>query len=379
MADDFDEEDLESREGNYHALANLLDGSEAEIVELWIERVANIVVERSLDRSQLEDSIRWFIRHVGWRLRDGGPTRTPSAEEHGAQRFSIGFELAEMLEEYGALLDVVEHVAKQEKLPLEMGAYAALARNVVAGSAQAVLAFVNEEREQRTALARRHFAFLAHELRNPMQNLVLALRSWDAGVDPERLRGSIARAVEHLQRQIDHELVETHDAASISAPTPNNVVFDLVTLVDEVIELNRPFGTGRDIELTADTPTRLEVELDRGMVWSVLTNLVRNGIKFTKDGTVVSIIVRATDEDVRLVVRDGCGGLPDGTHEKIFRAFHQVGRDRSGFGLGLAIARQACEAHGGTISVADAPGGCEFVVTLPRVYAPDPAARRVEA
>ena len=61
-----------------------------------------------------------------------------------------------------------------------------------------------------------------------------------------------------------------------------------------------------------------------------------------------------------------CGGLPDGASTELFEPFVQRGTDRSGLGLGLAIVRQAVEAHGGTVAVENLPGrGCVFTVRLP--------------
>jgi len=65
-------------------------------------------------------------------------------------------------------------------------------------------------------------------------------------------------------------------------------------------------------------------------------------------------------------VEDECGGLAEGKLEELFHPFTQAGVDRSGFGLGLAISKQAIEAHHGTIHVRNVPGkGCNFTIDLP--------------
>jgi signal transduction histidine kinase len=106
--------------------------------------------------------------------------------------------------------------------------------------------------------------------------------------------------------------------------------------------------------------------VDPRLVSSALTNLVRNAVKFTHQGGTVEIRARVAEERVSIEVEDGCGGLPPGFVERAFAPFAQMGADRTGFGLGLAIAKQAADAHGGSIRVQNLPGkGCIFVLELP--------------
>ncbi len=78
------------------------------------------------------------------------------------------------------------------------------------------------------------------------------------------------------------------------------------------------------------------------------------------------------DGRICIEVADACGGLPPGRADELFTPMIQRGEDRSGFGLGLAIALQAAEAHHGTIRVRDLPGhGCVFVLDLPAALKED--------
>ena len=91
-------------------------------------------------------------------------------------------------------------------------------------------------------------------------------------------------------------------------------------------------------------------------------NLLANAVKFTRTGGSVTVRVRPS----LIEVEDECGGLRPEDEKHVFEAFRQAGQDRSGFGLGLAIARAAIEAHGGTLSLRNLPGkGCIFAVSLP--------------
>jgi signal transduction histidine kinase len=85
-------------------------------------------------------------------------------------------------------------------------------------------------------------------------------------------------------------------------------------------------------------------------------------VKFTHSGRTVRVRVRPGTVEIE----DECGGLREGDEKRIFQAFRQSSEDRSGFGLGLAIARQAIEAHGGSVQVRNLPGkGCVFQVSMP--------------
>jgi signal transduction histidine kinase len=115
------------------------------------------------------------------------------------------------------------------------------------------------------------------------------------------------------------------------------------------------------------------VEVDRHLIASALANLVQNGIKFTPPKGSVTVSVRLKGDRVLIEVSDECGGLPAGKADSLFRAYVQTHRDRSGLGLGLALARQSVEANGGLLRVQDIPGtGCVFTVDLPSVAPPAP-------
>ena len=77
---------------------------------------------------------------------------------------------------------------------------------------------------------------------------------------------------------------------------------------------------------------------------------------------------------VQIEVEDECGGLPPGEAEDLFRPFEQRDTNRSGLGLGLAIARESVETNGGLIHARNLPGkGCVFTIDLP-LLPPAPAA-----
>jgi len=100
----------------------------------------------------------------------------------------------------------------------------------------------------------------------------------------------------------------------------------------------------------------------------VLANLVVNGIRHTPRGGSVRVAVADGDANVLLRVTDSCGGIAEADLARVFDQLWRgdPARSTKGAGLGLAIARGLVDAHGGTIGVANVPGGCEFTVRLPR-------------
>lgn len=121
------------------------------------------------------------------------------------------------------------------------------------------------------------------------------------------------------------------------------------------------------IDLEKDLPL---VRADYEQLKRVLQNLLSNGIKFNKEGGEVIIEAREKDGTVEICVSDIGIGIPHDKLEKIFEPFYQLdasaARRYGGTGMGLTIARQIVEAHGGKIVVVSEPGkGSRFCFTLP--------------
>ena len=106
---------------------------------------------------------------------------------------------------------------------------------------------------------------------------------------------------------------------------------------------------------------------DQNRVRQVFANLITNGIKYAPPGTDVTIHGDESDGEFRVSVEDAGCGIPAADLPFIFEEFFQSDRPEPGAGLGLAIARELVEAHGGSIDVeSDVGDGTRFTVHLPR-------------
>ena len=107
--------------------------------------------------------------------------------------------------------------------------------------------------------------------------------------------------------------------------------------------------------------------MDRQILAAAVANLLQNAFKFTRPSGHVLVRTHADADRASIAIEDECGGLA-GTTEDLFDIFEQRGKDRSGLGLGLAIAREGVRANGGTITARNILGrGCIFTIDVPRV------------
>jgi signal transduction histidine kinase len=108
-----------------------------------------------------------------------------------------------------------------------------------------------------------------------------------------------------------------------------------------------------------------EVDVDPYRLRQVVSNLVSNALNQMPDGGRLDVTARAEGAGVIIEVADTGPGIPPDRLERVFERFVKSG-DSTGSGLGLSIARDLVEAHGGTITAANRPeGGAVFTIDLP--------------
>lgn len=226
--------------------------------------------------------------------------------------------------------------------------------------------------------ARDEFLSVAsHELRTPLSALQLQIQALlqpprrlpHAVLSSEQLKAKLEMAQRQIER-LTRLVGELMDVSRITAGrlrlereeiNLSAVVRDVVSRLGE--EAGR---TGSSIAVNAAAPV---VGLwDRIRLEQVVTNLFTNALKFG-DGKPIEIAVESRGSTGRLIVVDHGIGIAAEDVERIFRRYEQAISSRAfgGLGLGLYIARQIIEAHGGTISVESQPGsGSTFTIDLPR-------------
>jgi signal transduction histidine kinase len=227
------------------------------------------------------------------------------------------------------------------------------------------------KRERRMEQERRDLiAWASHDLRTPLASLralAEALADDLAPDEPTRRRylAGLTANVERLSTLVD-DLFELSaiQAGAVSLQLEPTSLPDLVT---EVLDRFAPEAAAAGVRLEGQLDGGRGVLAGRDQLGRVLANLVVNGIRHTPRGGCLRVLVADDDASATLRVTDGCGGIPDADLPRVFDQLWRgdPARSTKGAGLGLAIARGLVDAHGGSVSVANVPGGCEFTVRLP--------------
>ena len=327
--------------------------------------------------AELEHGVPLFLDQLAETLRweQESPARPTSAEmaqsaaRHGGELRQAGFTVAQVVHDYGDVCQAVTELAIELDLPISADEFKTLNRCLDEAIAQAVTEFARQRELSLADHETERLGFFAHELRNLLGNAILAfevLKSGTVGVSGST--GQIlGRNLVALRDLIDRSLAEVR----LQAGLHRREHVSLTQLMEEVEVAAAIEAKARRLRLTV-TPVEpgVMIDVDRQLIAAALANLLQNAFKFSRPkGHVVLRTDTATAEDrVLIEVEDECGGLPPGKADELFRTFEQRSADRSGLGLGLAIARESVETNGGEVRARSLPGrGCIVTIDLPRV------------
>jgi len=342
------------------------------VVERWRHRLRERLGAEDLTGAELSDEMPSFIAELVSALDPATestlPEQSEAAPEHGRQRWRTGFDLDEVIREYGLLGDTILEIINDKGSTITAREARILLTSLHTGAAGAVSAYIERRNEEVRQQGARHLSFVAHELRGPLSTAWTALTIIRRTLEqaPPRAVELLDRSLIRLRELIDHVLVAGRLEAGAALQYTR---IDLERLL-RAVELDAtPPAEDCGLTMTFDCPAGLEVDGDERLLHSAIGNLVRNAVKFSDRGGTVTVCARAAGDEVVIDVEDACGGLPPDVGSDLFEPFVQRATDRTGLGLGLAIVRQAIDAHHGSVQLRDRPGqGCVFTISLPAVH-----------
>lgn len=345
-----------------------------EIIARTRRKVATRMAPRPTE-AELEHGVPLFLDQLAATLRREQETPArPTSEEitqgalrHGAVLRKAGFTVAQVVHDYGDVCQAVTELSIELEMPISADEFKTLNRCLDEAIAQAVTEFARQRDLSVSDRETERLGFFAHELRNLLGNAMLAFEVLATGT--VGIGGStgavLRRSLLGLRDLIDRSLASVR----LEAGRQRRQRVPLAELMEEVEVAAAIDARARGLQFTV-TPVEpgLAVEVDRQLIAAALANLLQNAFKFSRaNGHVVLRTDGTTTAGrVRIEVEDECGGLPEGKAEGLFRPFEQRGADRTGLGLGLAIARESVEVNGGEIRARNVPGhGCVFTIDLP--------------
>ncbi len=235
-----------------------------------------------------------------------------------------------------------------------------------------------EQAEQANMAKSRFFAAASHDLRQPLHALGLFAETLHGHALPRDARAIVARIGESIGalEALFHELLDLSrlDAGAIEVNERNIALQDVFDRLSLAFHAD---AVARDLRLRF-VPTPHAVRTDPVLLERVLSNLVSNALRYTRQGGVV-VGARRRDNEIWLDVVDSGIGIPVEKQQQVFDEFFQIGnpgRDRRhGLGLGLAIVRRLATLMGHRLTMTSAAGrGTRFRLALPQVDTADPPA-----
>ena len=235
-----------------------------------------------------------------------------------------------------------------------------------------------EKAKESDRLKSAFLATMSHELRTPLNAVIGFSDLLKDGSERERMlkyaeiiNNSGRHLLEIVEDIFDVTLLEV---GQVQLQKKDYLLSDIMNNIHEMIEAER-LKLGSDVEINYNPEAvneKIEVYTDKGKLIQILLNLLKNALKFTKEGTIEYGYqkVAGSKKNIRFFVKDTGIGIADDKHEVIFNIFRQVDetltRNYGGTGIGLFVVKKYTELLGGEIELISKEGkGSIFYVTLP--------------
>lgn len=224
---------------------------------------------------------------------------------------------------------------------------------------------------------------VSHDMRTPMTTISGFIDCILSGaIPPEKhehylhiIQDEVKRLSRLVSTLLDISRIQAGDRKFVMAP------FDICEMGRQVLISceQRIDKKHLDVEFNIDDDN-MYVTGDHDAIYQIMYNICDNAIKFSYDGGLLSISIRYLNENnqkkVAISVFNEGEGIPTEDQPHIFERFYKSdrsrGKDKTGVGLGMFIAKTIIKAHGEDITLKSEPGkNCEFTFTLPRAQAPD--------
>lgn len=322
--------------------------------------------------SELENGVPLFLTQLSETLRQEaiGASYSPTAigataTSHGRDLLALGFTVSQVVHDYGDICQAVTELALEQNAPITTEEFHTLNRCLDTAIAESVTEHARLTAELRSSEELERAGRVAHETRDLLNTALMAFEALKRG--RVAINGStsavLGRSLMSLRDLTNSMLSDIR----MEAQQQRRQRIDVASFLNDLAVAGGLHAEYRGVQFALKpVDPALTVTADPQILASAVTNLLNNAFKFTPPGGRVVLRAYAQDGHALIEVEDECGGIPESTGDP-FRSFgEQRGRDRTGLGLGLGIARKAVRAHGGDIYIRNIPGkGCVFSIEMP--------------
>ncbi len=358
----------------------------------------------SFTDSELDDHLPSLIEQIISALKGGESPNESIAREaatHGHTRRTNGYTITQLIWEFSIfhrllreMLEELSSRAARNELFEAREFVMELADLSELSSAQQYMQETQQERDaarEELRLANeqkdRFLAVLSHELRNPLaavRTAVHVLRGKASKVQKQRALDIIERQATYQAKLVD-DLLDVN-RVSLGIIELKKQPVDLRDTIDHAIETSQPAIDAKGVNLRYDRPNeQVAVLADSVRIEQIVANLVANAVKFTPSDGLIEVSLSHDRDSAIIKVADNGVGIDRPMLSRLFNLFTQAasGRSEGGLGVGLWLAKNLAELHGGTIE-ASSQGlgqGSVFVLRVPLTAeilpAQRPSAKRV--
>lgn len=358
-------------------LADAIVRRHDEIERRWLERVASHGQRSASGTSELRNSMPEYLLRLAEGLlqedtaQAGGSSSWETvARRHAETRLQLGFDIHELVQDFILLRHVLFEILEEEGVLYDIRQPLKLADLIEGAIAAAVSSYAESRDYEVRKQHAEHVAFVTHELRSPLSTAALAAAQLRNTLSSSPEHGRILAVIDRSHRRLG-ELIDgvLRVERGAYALRPVLAAVTMGQILDEPLTAAKLAADAKGIALDVRVDPAVIVQVDLKLTISAIDNVVQNAIKYTDEGE-VELVVEESAHELVIHVRDNCPGIAHEDLATIFEPFRRGKSAKPGAGLGLAIARRALEAQGGTIHAASGepgrPRGCHFWLTLPK-------------
>lgn len=340
-----------------------------------IERTRGQLMQRAwpaASANELENGVPLFLSQLAETLRlEAGSTPFPedaigtAAAVHGRELRTLGFTVSQVVHDYGDICQAITAIALEQQAPVSVDEFHTLNRCLDTAIAEAVTEYARLTASSRDTEELERLGQVGHEVRDFVNTAMMAYQALKRG--NLGINGSTGAVLGRSLVRLSDFIGGTLSEVRLSTQELRRERISVASFLSDIVPASLLHAEYHGLQFNVATVSpELTINVDPQLLASAVTNLINNAFKFSIAGGSVSLSARRDADRLVIAVRDSCGGIPAQRGDPFEPFGERRGKDRSGLGLGLSIARKAVRLHGGDIHVQNIPGvGCTFSVEVP--------------